>query len=128
MISIGHLRINQEGRETSKKWAEVSDQKENTWCKWPMWLGGTKSFAMRVLEGLEVVSHGQEPGRAVNDVGEDSRGGGDFQNSVKKRELRTLCSLEGTGDWVSPTHSPTPPKGFSIHLTGTDDSLSQTQS
>lgn len=67
---------------------------------------------MRVVEGLEVVSHGQEPGRTVNDVGEDSRAGGDFQNSVKKRELRTLCSPGGTGDWVSPTHSPTPPQGI----------------
>lgn len=50
-----------------------------------------------------------EPGRKVNNTGEDSRGGGDFQNSVKKRELRTSCSLGGTGDWVPPTHSPTPP-------------------
>lgn len=59
MIAIGHLRINQEGRETSKKWAEVSDQKENTWCKWAVWLEVTKIFAKRVVEGLEVVSHGQ---------------------------------------------------------------------
>lgn len=41
------------------KWAEVSEQKENTWYKWAVWLGGTKSFAMRVVEGLEVMSHGQ---------------------------------------------------------------------
>lgn len=83
--------------------------RKKTWGKWATWLGGTKSFATRGVEGLKVESGQQQLfsyasvtqcGRMVSDWVMAAEEGENFRSqlrkgirSVLKRELRALGSL-----------------------------------